>query len=77
MKVTVTQEDIDKGRPQVGHGCPIAIAVKRSNKSNTVWIGRFTAFIGADCYPLPGTAMQFVKDFDNNKPVEPFTFEME
>lgn len=76
MKVTVTQEDIDKGRPQVRHGCPIAIAVKRINKSNKVWIGRLIAFIDETCYQLPNTAIQFVKDFDSNKPVEPFSFVM-
>lgn len=44
MRVTVTQEDIDKGNPAVHDSCPVALAVARATgKEASVlyeWMGK-------------------------------------
>lgn len=82
MKVTVTQEHIDNGERYSPHSCPIALAVGE----DTSWINRVSVGPGSfaiqhvfseERYFLPKEAMQFVKQFDSGKHVEPITFEAE
>ena len=83
MKVTVTQEDIDKGIRCNARACPIANAIMK--KKNIVYVSvlgntsvkreinkRSLHYI----YKLPTSAKSFIKAFDSCEPVEPFTFEM-
>ena len=81
MKVTVTQEGIDKGAKCSIHTCPIALAVKSKRGIVNVSVMEFHASVrrngnSVTSYVLPNKARKFVDDFDNNKPVEPFSFEM-
>lgn len=77
VRVIVTQEDIDLGKPYDSWHCPIARALWRA-------IGRKCA-VGTDDFRLPGTcgpvplpnsAHEFINRFDDHEHVEPFEFEI-
>lgn len=79
MRITVTQEHIDKGLPGMTDECPIALAVKAlgydrvcvDDESVEASRGEGRLFYGY----LSDEATQFVHDFDGEIDVEPFTFE--
>jgi hypothetical protein len=81
LTVTVTAGDIARGERDDGSRCPIALAAGRAGIADP-FAGQ--AYIGTDeaesddgCYPvydLPAEARQFIGDFDNERPVAPFTF---
>lgn len=76
MKVTVTQEHIDRGTRLLSTGCPVARAIAALGFTN-VTVGGLTAYAGpAQRWALPKTARQFIEKFDGRKPVSPFTFVM-
>lgn len=64
MKITVTQDHIDNGHP--GNG-----------KFRDVRTMRRYCYISGTAYKLPENASRFTRDFDYDRPVQPFTFEME
>lgn len=80
MKVKVTQKHIDNGNPTGATSCAISLAIK-----SRFWFPRFHEVITGVCfcyidkhpYKLPYEAMTFIKNFDNGKPVKPFTFKLE
>ena len=83
MKIEVTQKDIDEGVQGECTLCPIALAFKRNinfkavyvnGKSIDVWYPRSG---GVKTYELPKKAQTFVKRFDRQEPVKPFSFELE
>lgn len=77
MRVKVTQEDIDRGRPGVSSSCPIALALER--ETHSVWlVSNYTAeqFKGGR-FRLPQSAVDFVRQFDKHHDAVPFEFEME
>lgn len=74
MKITVTKEDIKKGKPEQGESCPIARAIRRQTRKK-VHVGYICLEINHCEYTFPQEAQQFVKDFDAGKPVGPFSFE--
>lgn len=74
IHVTVTQEDIDAGKPCDGRNCPIARAVKRATGSSDVIVdGMSIEFYGAEFTP-PDVCDRFISAFDSGEPVEPFEF---
>ena len=81
MKITVTQKDIDNGRPGLGDMCPIALAVKRlTRKSIHVGAGLMTVGVrrnSKSLYELPWIARNFIHSFDNGAGVSGFSFEAE
>lgn len=84
LRVTVTQEDIDEGRPG-GEVCAIANAVYRLFEKrlhvccNAICETRPSdaAELGPNLFKLPGWVSQWIMDFDLGKKVEPITFEIE
>jgi hypothetical protein len=90
MKITVTQEDIDKGqRFGLGKGCPIHLAFKRKRIKNKrlkdIAVGsQQISFVDPTDSQvkvkfLPDDARAFITNFDMNRPlrpIEPFTFEV-
>ena len=76
MKISVTQEDIDKGKREDSCVCPIALAVRRQT-GRLFHIDDTNADDGYDTIQLPIKARQFVRSYDNGNPVEPFEFELE
>lgn len=79
--ITVTQDDIDNGTPACNDGCPIALAMQRVfTKDATVGTEHFWPW--ATEFPdmpvtgnLPAIAKDFVRDYDEGRPVQPFQFE--
>ncbi|AXH46555.1 hypothetical protein SEA_ROBINSPARKLES_110 [Gordonia phage RobinSparkles] len=80
MKVTVTQEHIDKGKPWEICNCPIALALKEKGFAN-VEVSTLAISVGKNNqallnhYSVPSIAKQFIKAFDDGQTVEPFEFE--
>lgn len=83
MKIEVTQKDIDYGIQGESELCPIARAVKRETKRKNVHVDRSTVEIyrnksnGSNFYTLPPKAQTFVRRFDRQESVKPFSFELE
>lgn len=85
MLVTVTAEDIKNGQKKVCSRCPIALAVIRASgkKFASVVPGEFGCgdtdpnFPGGQWkrYSMPDVAYDFMRRFDTDRYVEPFTFE--
>lgn len=85
MKIVVTQEHIDVGRgwwrDDHCHGlCPVAQAVKEAFDASYVGVGFVTCIYIADGkeweVKLPHNAKNFILAYDNNKPVQPFEFDL-
>lgn len=85
MLVTVTQQDIDKGRKGSPTECPIALALQRS--TGNVWAVStidavptstpIMARIANATVALPASARSFVGAFDCGLNAEPFSFHLE
>lgn len=63
MKVRVTEEDIQNGKPAKVDSCPIALALKRCT-SREVRVLHDEVRIGDDRYFLPKKAQKFIVAFD-------------
>jgi hypothetical protein len=77
MKIQVTQQDIDEGIAGKCYDCPIALAIARVlhirlRVFRTIVIYSFGYLIF-----LPNCVIQFIDQFDNNEPVQPFEFELD
>lgn len=80
VRINVTKRDIELGKPGEGEGCPIALAARRHPelKGCAVGLGLIgTEALGYDSMPLPEEARRFVVDFDDGRPVAPFSFTLE
>lgn len=80
MKIEVTQEDIDAGKPGSGCWCPIALAARRAT-GRYVHVSYETVAIelGENSWSrhiLPLETRTFIERFDNNEAVAPFAFEL-
>lgn len=76
MKIKVTQADIDAGEMQNCHWCPISHAVRRAYPESKVRIGNLTMAVDNKGYDLPVEAKYFIGEFDADRPVTPFEFEI-
>lgn len=77
MKIKITQEDINKGRPGSPTACPIAQGLKRMGfRRPQVCNSVHCSGWGTLWVDLPLKALKFVGDFDNVKRVKPFEFEL-
>ncbi len=78
--VSVTEEDIKWGTPRTCYSCPVALALCRE----LGWHGadvteRFVTRIdeegdSVETFCTPAVVTRFVKAFDANRPVKPFSF---
>lgn len=76
MKIHVTQDHINNGRPYC-HTCPIALALNERVPIPGEWfVTSSFAQSGLHSAPhsLPRSAQRFIRRFDNGKHVEPFNF---
>ncbi len=76
MKIKVTQEHIERGRPKSDWACPIACALHEQRPTFEVSVGCYKTLINKVMYALPAKARDFIDDFDSGKPVTPFEFEL-
>ena len=77
MKITVTQRDIERGSKFHCTRCPVARAIRRKlNCRLEVFCTYGLLFNPKQYFKIPSIASIFIKDFDNEKPVRPFSFEL-
>lgn len=80
MKIEVADYDIDHGEQHDYAFCPIALACNRQGLSRTfvyddvTWDASNGDRLRAS---LPQSALDFIRDFDGDKPVSPFSFELD
>lgn len=74
MKITVTRAHIEKGKPNY-RKCPIALALKGCDFRD-VAVRAFYVRIGRKVEMLGKRERQFIRDFDEGKPVKPFSFNL-
>lgn len=85
VTINVTEKDIEKGRPVVCTGCPVALAIKRRIKPQCeVIVGATSVNIFTSGHEkfwivdLPRKAQYFIEDFDEDRDsVDPIKFKLE
>lgn len=73
MRITVTAEDIAKGKRVSSNRCPIALAVRRVIP-DFLWVNNWYVITQRGARPLSKSASKFTRDFDKARPVKPFKF---
>lgn len=76
MKISVKQKHIERGKGRSKIDCPIALAMREAFTDSSVCVyPKFyhIRYDGID-YALPQTCTEFIDDFDNKRPVKPFSF---
>lgn len=74
IKIHVTSEDIRDGQC-INDGCPVALALKRTTgKVHNVGFLTLMDKNWKRIADAPRSVQRFVRRFDANKPVQPFTF---
>lgn len=76
MRIEVTQEDIVNGLPGDCFRCAIALALFRYTSLHFAVNEIGLQVEGDDIVEFPSSAQQFVIDFDDGVPVQPFTFNL-
>ena len=86
MKVTITQEHIERGQRNSAGSCPIALALREAEAQSGSWsVNEETAqFLAIESdgllvayqYVLSPEAQAFVSSFDAGRPVAPFEAEI-
>ena len=81
LTVHVTQEDIDNGERQSCSRCPVARAIARALQvsETRVTVASRIAVFDQRVAPLttPRKVMSFITAFDGERPVEPFSFDLQ
>jgi hypothetical protein len=80
MKVAVTEYHLKHGRPCHGNACPIALALIEKTSADVYVYGKYVRFfVGGQAVRiyLPKDAQQFVFNYDEGHPTQPFEFELE
>ena len=89
MRREVTQGDIDRAHQlhgEQGQGfnfdkdCPVALAIRRQAGRAEIRVGSLRAYhalkvVDSNTTIFPDEAQQFIRDFDDGQPVQPFSFE--
>lgn len=76
MIIYVTAKDIEHGSCGSIYSCPVAKAVDRRFPTKVVRVGGGRIIVGIKRYKMPMKVIEFVRDFDNHKPVKPMRFEL-
>ena len=87
MKIYITAENIEQGKPSCDETCALALAFKDAgfcasvgDDSVDLWpaaadeVDRF-GFRPTRCYYLPDELIRFVSSFDDKQPIEPMEFD--
>lgn len=78
MTITVTQEHINKGKRGANCQFPVALAVNDLMRpTELVWVGYSKVKCGGREFKLPQDAIAFIRDFDDYRQVDPFSFELD
>lgn len=77
MRIIVTREDIENGRPRDAQNCPVAMALRRAGVGHfgvsgiLVWVAS-----GNQAIVLPGPAQEWILNYDYGCQMAPFEFEL-
>ena len=66
MEINITKKDIEQGQPENIKCCPIALALRRTFKTDMVEVKKDDAT----------NQVSFVNEYDRGQTVEPFTFKI-
>lgn len=80
IDIEVTGDDIEKGYPRICTSCPVARAITRVLKlkwSDVVRVGWTQISINGKHYNVTEQFGIWIRNFDNGRSVEPFTFQLE
>lgn len=84
MKIHTTQQDIDVGRIHSHEQCPVSLAINRvlgndyhAVVSDSLISIETTGGLHAHSMWTPKVAGNFIRAFDNNVKVHPFTFDLD
>ena len=73
MRIEVTADDIAKGMKSNCYQCPIALAIRRV--TGDVFVGRWIVVNGKRFDKIKSVS-EFIANFDDGRPVEPFSFHL-
>jgi len=84
IEVDVTQEDINNGEQGKYRICPIALAVNRKLTNHYCGVTPYDIFLYkkdtngfVTCLDVPNKVTDFMLDFDTEKEVKPFKFNLD
>lgn len=72
--INVTQQHIKDGVPGDPHVCPIALAIHQTTGRSHVKVEGYLFTIDHGMYFMPFSVRNFIDAYDNNEPVQPFSF---
>jgi hypothetical protein len=77
--INVTQEHIDKGKKISCSNCPVALAIGERVTTESVYVHPRFIYLGKLMTErdLPKEAQRFIRRFDGEKEVEPFSFDLD
>lgn len=75
IKIRVTAEHIRRGARSQPFSCPIALACQAAGQTKPL-VGLDVLFADDHKHLLPPAVQQWVRNFDDGLPVEPFEFEL-
>lgn len=76
MTINITQEDIKKGKKRDCATCPVALGMKRAGLYGAVYPAEYFDYVKRFYIRLPQEAINFIKAFDGDLLVEPFSFSL-
>ena len=82
MKVNVTQEHIDKGIPCLKNVCLVSLAILDAGYKRA-WVDEEAIWLynpktnACWTFKTPHKAAEFIGDFDNDREVSPFEFDLD
>lgn len=74
LRISVTEDDIKRGKREDTKWCPIACAARKLGKKKRIYVDDCYVEIGSQSFRLPKVAQNFVYSFDGGKRVRPFSF---
>jgi len=81
VRIQVTIDDIENGKPLDCSRCPLALALNRATNRTDWFVDYGTAYFGSgfshESAALPRECLVFVRRFDNYRDGNPFSFEVE
>jgi len=77
MKITVTNNDINRGYRHSCSNCPVALAMRRAFNRSILVAGIYWEFSGeTEHHAMPLTVREWIRAFDDGGLVEPFEFDV-
>lgn len=74
LRISVTADDIKRGKRENTKWCPIACAVRKLGKKKRIYVDQDVITLGSVTYKMPQRAGNFVDLFDSGEKVRPFSF---